>query len=514
MVDTPLSESIQLFKEDRLRLAKFVNGQNDEDYVAIDGILVPSIRKFLLDKSNQVNSLSSLLISSKEAEFDIAIDEFVLMKQNKSAEIDSMISSKSADVDSMISAKTAEINNLITDKTAEIDALIVDGKAVDSDKLDGHDSTYFAKASDIANVDNTRDVDKPMSNAVSAALEKYLNVDTIQTFSQQEKARVWASVGIINPDDDRMINGCFDIAMRGLSQTTVGFGSADRWSLGGSGGTIGQSVVAFALGDTLGTYSPRNFGRTTVSGQSAASDHCVKYHFIEDVKTYSDQWITVLGFIRLTSGTGNIGVEAFQIFGSGGGESPAVVGTAGSQQTGLINNLSSVFKPFAIPLRIPSIAGKSIGANGNPYLGLAFWHSAGANYAARSSGIGIQTLSTDMTGIHIRRGIVPVEAIGSYMPKSIQRELLDCKRFYQLVVCGGRFWATGGGQAHANTVNYPQMRTVPSITLQGLSAGNNLNSYSLAANGSDHSGRFEIVASTTGDTYALEAYYRLNAELG
>lgn len=514
MVDTPLSESIQLFKEDRLRLAQFVNGQNDEDYLTIGGVQVPAIRKFLLDKSNQISALSTSLIASKETEIDIVIDEFVVMKQTKASEIDTMISTKSSEVNSLISTKTTEIDNLITDKTAELDALIVDGKAVDSDKLDGHDSTYFAKASDISNVDNTKDVDKPMSTAVSTALQKYINVNGIQTFTQQEKARVWASVDIINPDDDRIINGCFDISERGVSQTTIGFGSSDRWSLGGSGGAIGQSTVSFALGDTLGTYSPRNFGRTSVSGQSAASDFCVKYHFIEDVQTYSDQWITVLGFARITNGAGNIALEAFQIFGSGGGESSPVVGTAGSQQVGLINNITSVFKPFAIPLKIPSVAGKTIGASKDSYLGLGFWHSAGSNFSGRSGNIGIQTMTSDITGIHIRRGIVPVEAIGSFMPKHYSREFIDCSRFYQLSICGGRFWASGGGQAHANTVNYPKMRRAPDITLQGLSAGNNLSSYSLAANGSNHSARFEIVAAGTGDTYALEAYYRLSAELG
>jgi hypothetical protein len=230
---------------------------------------------------------------------------------------------------------------------------------------------------------------------------------------------------LIDPDN-RIINGAFDFWQRGTSSTAAGF-LADRWNNGVSGGTVTTSRQAFSAGDTFGSNNPSFFFRQAVSGQSASSHYAQTTHPIEGVRSYAGQTITLLGWARRSSGSGNAAIDLTQYFGSGGSPSGNV---SISPQT---LTLTGSWAAFALTFAIPSISGKTIGTNNNDYLTLNLWTSAGSNYNARTNSLGLQTIGVDLWGIHIKLGSQTVDAVEYYRQPELGPELARCQRYYERI---------------------------------------------------------------------------------
>lgn len=266
--------------------------------------------------------------------------------------------------------------------------------------------------------------------------------------------------GVIDPEN-RIINGAFDFWQRGTGFSTYVYG-ADRWINAFGAGTVTQSRQAFAVGDTLGSNNPTYFLRQTVSGQTLAGDFTITRQYIEDVRCYAGQTITVLGWARRSSGTGNMSVEAEQYFGTGGTPSASVTASAPA-----VTTLSATWQPFAAVITVPSITGKTLGTNGNHYLGINFWTSSGSTYAARSNNLGLQTIGVDFWGIHIKLGVHTADATALYKQPELGPELARCQRYYQTMYVP-RFSAvlyTVNGDTRGNPIILPtNMRASPSVS--------------------------------------------------
>ncbi len=270
--------------------------------------------------------------------------------------------------------------------------------------------------------------------------------------------------GVLDPEN-RIINGAFDFWQRGTSTSAGGF-AADRWRNTFSSGTVTQAQVAFAVGDTLGVNNPKYFLRQTVSGQSLASANARTIQYIEGVRSYAGQTITVLGWARRSSGSGNMAISSNQYFGTGGSPS-ATVEVAGQQVA-----LTTSWEPFAAVTTLPSIAGKTIGTAGDDYLTLTFWSSAGSDYDARTASLGVQTIGVDLWGIHIKVGTHTTAAVNLYKQPEPALEFPRCLRYYT----NGTFSDNGGsGHKYMNagsTVMFSSsisfgapMRVAPTMTI-------------------------------------------------
>ena len=275
--------------------------------------------------------------------------------------------------------------------------------------------------------------------------------------------------GFLDPEN-RIINGAFDFWQRGTSSTANGYGSADRWVNNFVNGTVTMSRQSFALGDVLGSNNPTFFLRQTVSGQTLSGDVASVNQAIEGVRSYAGQTITVLGWARRSSGSGNMAVEPLQYFGTGGSPSSTVF-VAPQTVT-----LTSSFAPFALTFSIPSIAGKTLGTNNNDYVAFSFWTSAGSNFNARTNSLGLQTIGVDLWGVHIKVGTHTTAAVDLYKQPEIGPEFARCQRyFYRTAENGsiptsimtmsvesnvGGVGFAGGGCPHPTT-----MRAVPTVTL-------------------------------------------------
>jgi hypothetical protein len=288
--------------------------------------------------------------------------------------------------------------------------------------------------------------------------------------------------GVLDPEN-RIINGAFDFWQRGTSFTASAYG-ADRWVNTNSGGTVTMSRQAFSLGDTLGNNNPTYFLRQTVSGQSSASDLAVIVHRIEGARSYAGQTITLLGWARRSSGSGNMAVEVFQNFGTGGSPSSEALVTPQTV------TLTSSFAPFALTFSVPSIAGKTLGTNGNDYLGIDIFTSAGSNFNARTNSLGIQTIGVDLWGVHIKVGTHTTAATDLYKQPELGPELARCQRYCTAIGDGhryqGAFTANVGGNAPNNfEICFPvTMRGTPTRGGSFSIAGSfGINSENLTRNG-------------------------------
>jgi hypothetical protein len=304
--------------------------------------------------------------------------------------------------------------------------------------------------------------------------------------------------GILDPEN-RIINGAFDFWQRGTSFTTAVYG-ADRWVNGTSGsGTVTQARQAFTVGDILGSNSPTYFLRQTVSGQSGAGAYAITNQNIEGVRSYAGQTITVLGWARRSSGSGNMVVEGVQNFGTGG--SPSGVVTAISPTT---VTLTGSFAPFAVVLTVPSITGKTLGTNGNDYFQIEFWTSGGSDWNARNNSLGIQTIGVDLWGIHIKLGTHTTDAVSLYKQPELEAELARCQRYCHVVDTGtlstapfGRMATTGltiGSTTTYFPIQFPViMRGTPSFSASNITNAlvyNGSLNQTVSAAFIDQSGRF------------------------
>ena len=279
--------------------------------------------------------------------------------------------------------------------------------------------------------------------------------------------------------ENRIINGDFGVWQRGTSFTASAYG-ADRWVNSFTGGTVTQSQQSFTLGDTLGTVQPRFSLRQAVSGQTLAAQYANVQQLIEGVRSYAGQTITLLGWARRSSGTGNMVVEGVQTFGTGGSPSAATVGISPTTVT-----LGSSWAPFAAVITVPSVTGKTLGSNGNDAFGVFLWTSAGSDFNARTNSLGLQTIGVDLWGIHIRVGTWTAADAALYRPRDPGTELALCQRYYAIVDA-----ALGGSTAAGITNLYRgqlgvRMRATPTVSIVS-SSNTNTTGATVTALGSGH----------------------------
>jgi hypothetical protein len=276
-----------------------------------------------------------------------------------------------------------------------------------------------------------------------------------------------AGVRYLSQQPELPINGNFDIWQRGSSFATVGYG-ADRWRNDFVGGASVMSSQSFSAGDTLGTVNPKLFCRMAVSGQSAVSDRAYLEHRIEDVRTLAGQTITLFFWARRSVGTGNIAVEMVQSFGTGGSPSAAV------QVAPVAVSITASWAVYRAVFALPSIVGKTLGSNGDDYLSINVWLSAGSNFNARTNNLGIQTITADFWGFHIREGDLPISVSDNYRPPSFGDTLRRCQRYFYRP--NTTYFLSGygpGGQSLRNQIWFPvTMRATPVSTVNWTGLAN------------------------------------------
>jgi len=209
---------------------------------------------------------------------------------------------------------------------------------------------------------------------------------------------------------NKIINGDFRINQRNFTSTVNNGYTFDRWtkSTSGSTGTVSPQVFTPGAAPVAG-YEGTNFLRLVTAGQSAAGDSAQISQFIEDVRTFAGQTITISFWAKANTGTPKVYVETYQIFGAGG--SSAVI------QTGTQITLSTSWARYSVTITVPSISGKTIGTSSY----LQIWFNMGLN----------ETTTFDVWGTQAEAS--PTASEFQTATGTLQGELAACQRYFEIL---------------------------------------------------------------------------------
>jgi hypothetical protein len=263
---------------------------------------------------------------------------------------------------------------------------------------------------------------------------------------------------------NKIINGDFRINQRNFSSQAVTAEQAnytfDRfYFLNIVGGTTTCSAQTFTAGAApVAGYEGTNFIRLASTGQTSTLAGSFIAQGIEDVRTFAGQTVTVSFWAKATSGTPKVGIELRQFFGTGGSSAVELSDSV---------TISTSWVRYSKTFNVPSISGKTIGANNNQ-LSLDLWTSAGTDFNSRSGSIGIQTTTIDFWGVQVEAGSVATAfqtATGTF-----QGELAACQRYFYRYNAAATTGPLGVGSYYGSTtlvvpIQMKQtMRTAPSAT--------------------------------------------------
>ena len=245
-----------------------------------------------------------------------------------------------------------------------------------------------------------------------------------------------------------IINGAFNVWQRGTSFSSPANEAytADRFNItyDGTGATRTISQQAFTAGAApVAGYESQYFYRyaRTVAGSAATFD--IIRQGIEDVRTFAGQPVNVSFWAKSDSGTPIITVALQQVFGSGGSTAVKTdIGTA---------TLSTSWTRYSVTATLPSISGKTLGANSL------------VNLQLRTPINTVQTF--DFWGVQVEAGSVATAfqtATGT-----LQGELAACQRYYvKYNGSGAKSFGYGAGTTSIilSFVTPVEMRALPTFT--------------------------------------------------
>jgi hypothetical protein len=247
-----------------------------------------------------------------------------------------------------------------------------------------------------------------LGSAVAEGMVSYLDdTNAVEVYN----GSAWTGVSS-SGSGNAIINGAFDFWQRGTSFTT-GFASGaylvDRWALycDGSGAAFTTSQQTFTPGTApVSGYEGKYFVRVNQTTAGTGATFNGFFQNIEDVRSFAGQTVTY-SFWAKADTSRTISVNLYQQFGTGGSTQ---VTTAGSS-----HSLTTSWTRFTGTVSLPSIAGKTLGAN-DSRLQLAFEFTKNT----------IQTI--DIWGVQLEAGS-SATAFKRNAP-SIQGELAACQRYY------------------------------------------------------------------------------------
>lgn len=340
------------------------------------------------------------------------------------------------------------------------------------------------------------------------------NSDSTQFEGYQGGA--WGQLGPTPNGRNRIINGDCRVAQRGANGVytngVAGYGGPDRFlgNNAGAGGQFTQSQGTLVDGVVTKNCVTQTVN-TVVSDLSTTKFWSGILQFIEGVNCYDlvGQPITISFLFKASvAGTYSVAVRD-----STGAYSYISTFTVSSNVvTKVIVNVPAIPSGASIPNT--SAIGMSvwIGAqNTGTYVTstLNTWQNASYIVANTQTPWGSTSGATiSVADLQLETGTVATP----FERRSYEHEQLLCQRYYSLAFASARFTASAASQYSNTPIYWPSMRATPTVAL--LVAGTSNLATSVAATAAGLSaGRFELISSASGDSYALNYLYSLSAEL-
>jgi hypothetical protein len=241
-----------------------------------------------------------------------------------------------------------------------------------------------------------------------------------------------------------IINGDFRVWQRGTSFTTTGAGiyTSDRWltPINQNGAVISRQPFTPGISSTIG-YESEFYLRYVKGGTTA--DLMALTQRMEDVRTFAGQTVTLSYWMK---GSQNFTNEPLiqQNFGSGG--SGEVYTTTATQ------NITTSWARYSVTFTVPSISGKTIGANNF----LSMWV---LRY------LGTTNITAEIWGVQLEKSTIATP----FEQRPISTELALCQRYYYRITAGNTYGYIAAGVTHttgngAMIINFPvPLRTTPNL---------------------------------------------------
>jgi hypothetical protein len=322
------------------------------------------------------------------------------------------------------------------------------------------------------------------------------NGDTLVADSAASTGLRWQ--GNYAAGKNAIINGDFRIWQRGAGAfSTFGVFTADRFSLGGDGGTNSVTRQSFTPGTApVAGYEAEYFLRMTTTVSGSLNLYIIQP--VEDVRTFAGQTVTLSYWAKCGSGTVTSTPLFAQNFGSGG--SSSVVTNASNSAS-----ITTSWQRFTHTVTLPSISGKTIGSSS--YLQVQV-----LRFAASAT--------VDLWGVQLEAGSVATAfqtATGT-----LQGELAACQRYYYRNTTGSNYGVVGSGSAGSTTaavITIPlpvPMRVKPaSVDAANLELGDNVNAgsavTSVAINTNINNSYIAAVDASVASGLTQYRYYNLRA---
>jgi hypothetical protein len=309
----------------------------------------------------------------------------------------------------------------------------------------------------------------------------------------------WLDLIVPASSGNAIINGAFDIWQRGTSFTQAVY-TADRWFTFFTGTSVTgtytrQSFTPNEL-NVAGFGEEEFYFQAAVASGSDAATQNVLIQRLEDVRQLANQTVTLSFWAKATSGTPKIGANLRQEFGSGG--------SSGVDVTGQSATLSTSWARYSFTFTIPSISGKTIGANS--FTSTNIWFSGGSSVATSSGSVGLQSATFQVWGVQLETGSTATPFRRN--ANSLQGELAACQRYYYRATAAQAFsYLSLAGYADGTTLSVNglsvpvTMRVLPtSVDYSGIRVAQGTTNFSvsnLVLSGNSASASLPVVAATT-----------------
>jgi hypothetical protein len=281
----------------------------------------------------------------------------------------------------------------------------------------------------------------------------------MRTLGNAIDTSVW-NVGFGQAGKSKIINGDFRVNQRAFTSTTASnVYIYDRFQTRATDGTSTFTANTFTAGSGPVTSIPAlNYLTIQTTGQTTTGARTAILQKIEDVRTLSNQIVTLSFYAKASAGTPSVAANFTQIFGTGGS---SAVDTAGQKAA-----ITTSWARYSFTFTIPSVTGKTIASDSG--LWAFIWTSAGSDFNTQSASLGIQTATIDIWGVQVEYGskATPFQTASG---GSIQGELAMCQRYYWRLTGNTAYapYANGVGASTTTSeliVNFPTMMRVNPTT--------------------------------------------------
>jgi hypothetical protein len=297
-------------------------------------------------------------------------------------------------------------------------------------------------------------------------------------------------------------NSQFNIAQRGAGPWTgvAGFGyTLDRWIMGNATSLDTLSMTQAPLSDTdragIGDEAALYALQNVFTGSATAAAQNNIEQRIEYTRRLSGKTLTLSFWAKCSAGALKLGVNFFQIFGTGGSPSAFVQ----VLPTGNAVTLATTWARYSMTIAMPSVIGKTLGTNNDDSTWLRIYYSSAATNNTAAGNIGVQSGTISLWGVQLEIGNTAT-ALEKIDP---QQDLAKCQRFYEIGSARSYSYSVATGIVGYAYQFKVTKRATPTVTVTSSYAGNVGASSSL--DGAQTDGFFAYrTATATGQTNFID----------